>query len=241
MNVSPKCAKQSHLVLLVSHLISRFDSDSHPHANARRHDAETRCGSRLSWTPLLATDLFIWPSDSTGLPPQAETKPFAGDDRKLVGAPSPRRRIPKRRRRRKASPGGGGWWYSISLRTPHSGTVAWHCQFRFLRRWPEHPAPGESEAELAMPEAGPPQAESSGHIPLIDPRVCNGKPVIAGTRIPVTVILDHLTAGCNLSDIQRKYPELSTERINPHAARCIHPATAESFADTACDGFGPPV
>ncbi len=37
-----------------------------------------------------------------------------------------------------------------------------------VRRWPEHPAPGKSDPELAMPEAGPPQAESSGHIPPID-------------------------------------------------------------------------
>ena len=29
----------------------------------------------------------------------------------------------------------------------------------------------------------------------IDPRVCNGKPVIAGTRIPVTVILDQINSG----------------------------------------------
>ncbi len=35
-------------------------------------------------------------------------------------------------------------------------------------RWPEHPAPGKSDPELAMPEADPPQAESSGHIPPID-------------------------------------------------------------------------
>ncbi len=47
----------------------------------------------------------------------------------------------------------------------------------------------------------------------IDPRVCNGKPVIAGTRIPVTVILDQLADGCNLLDIQRKYPELTLSLI----------------------------
>lgn len=29
----------------------------------------------------------------------------------------------------------------------------------------------------------------------LDPRVCNGKPVIRGTRIPVTVILEQLAEG----------------------------------------------
>jgi len=29
----------------------------------------------------------------------------------------------------------------------------------------------------------------------IDPRVCNGKPVIEGTRIPVSVILEQVAAG----------------------------------------------
>lgn len=43
----------------------------------------------------------------------------------------------------------------------------------------------------------------------INPRVCNGKPVVAGTRIPVSVILDLLADGDSLADIQRKYPELS--------------------------------
>lgn len=47
----------------------------------------------------------------------------------------------------------------------------------------------------------------------IDPRVCNGKPVIAGTRIPVTVILDQLADGCSVADIQRKYPELTAALI----------------------------
>jgi len=47
----------------------------------------------------------------------------------------------------------------------------------------------------------------------IDPRICNGKPVIAGTRIPVSVILDMLSAGDSMKDIQRKYPELSQQCI----------------------------
>ena len=47
----------------------------------------------------------------------------------------------------------------------------------------------------------------------INPRVCNGKPVVAGTRIPVTVILDQLGDGSSVSDIQKKYPELAREQI----------------------------
>ena len=47
----------------------------------------------------------------------------------------------------------------------------------------------------------------------IDPKVCNGKPVIAGTRIPVTVILDQLAEGCSADDVAKKYPELTKELI----------------------------
>lgn len=54
----------------------------------------------------------------------------------------------------------------------------------------------------------------------INPKVCNGKPVIAGTRIPVTVILDQLADGCSLTDIQRKYPELSLSLISAALRYC---------------------
>ena len=47
----------------------------------------------------------------------------------------------------------------------------------------------------------------------VNPRVCNGKPVIAGTRIPVTVILDQLAASQSIDDILRKYPELNREQL----------------------------
>lgn len=47
----------------------------------------------------------------------------------------------------------------------------------------------------------------------INPRVCNGKPVIAGTRIPVTVILDHLGDGCSVDEIRGKFPELTRRQI----------------------------
>jgi uncharacterized protein (DUF433 family) len=47
----------------------------------------------------------------------------------------------------------------------------------------------------------------------IDPRVCGGKPVVRGTRIPVTVILDQLAAGEAWDSILRGYPELTPEDI----------------------------
>ena len=47
----------------------------------------------------------------------------------------------------------------------------------------------------------------------INPKVCGGKPVIAGTRIPVSVILDHLGDGIPVEEIEGKYPELSRDQI----------------------------
>ena len=42
----------------------------------------------------------------------------------------------------------------------------------------------------------------------LDPRVCNGKPVIKGTRIPVSVILGQIAEGESWEDILAGYPEL---------------------------------
>jgi len=50
----------------------------------------------------------------------------------------------------------------------------------------------------------------------LDPRVCNGKPVIKGTRIPITVILEQLAEGKTWESILSGYPELTREDI--HAA-----------------------
>jgi uncharacterized protein (DUF433 family) len=43
----------------------------------------------------------------------------------------------------------------------------------------------------------------------VNPRVCNGKPVISGTRIPVTVILDQLAEDGSIKEVLKKYPELT--------------------------------
>ena len=47
----------------------------------------------------------------------------------------------------------------------------------------------------------------------LDPRVCNGKPVIRATRIPVKVILELLVEGLTWDGIKKEYPELSSEDI----------------------------
>jgi len=47
----------------------------------------------------------------------------------------------------------------------------------------------------------------------IDPRVCGGKPVIKGTRIPVAVLVDQLAEGESWNKLLIGYPELASEDI----------------------------
>jgi uncharacterized protein (DUF433 family) len=47
---------------------------------------------------------------------------------------------------------------------------------------------------------------------VIDPAVCHGKPVIRGTRVPVTIIVGSVAAGMTSADIQREY-EVTEEDI----------------------------
>ncbi len=60
---------------------------------------------------------------------------------------------------------------------------------------------------------------------VLNPKVCNGKPVIKGTRIPISVILDQIAAGESWDVIIRGYPELSREDIQ--AALLYASATVE--------------
>ena len=46
-----------------------------------------------------------------------------------------------------------------------------------------------------------------------DPKICSGKPCIKGTRIPVHIILDLLTAGENFDGIKKAYPNIIEEDI----------------------------
>ncbi|HHG75076.1 MAG TPA: DUF433 domain-containing protein [Persephonella sp.] len=46
-----------------------------------------------------------------------------------------------------------------------------------------------------------------------NPNVLGGKPVFKGTRIPIYLILDFLSAGETINEILENYPQLSREAI----------------------------
>ena len=43
----------------------------------------------------------------------------------------------------------------------------------------------------------------------IDPAVCGGKPCIRGTRVWVSLILDHLADGMTEAEVRAEYPQLT--------------------------------
>ena len=47
----------------------------------------------------------------------------------------------------------------------------------------------------------------------LNPKVCNGKPFIKGTRIPVSVILEQIAQGQSWDSLLAGYPELKKEDI----------------------------
>jgi uncharacterized protein (DUF433 family) len=48
---------------------------------------------------------------------------------------------------------------------------------------------------------------------VINPDICNGKPVIRGTRITVQTILEFLAAGDSIEEVLEEYPSLCREDI----------------------------
>ena len=47
----------------------------------------------------------------------------------------------------------------------------------------------------------------------INPGICNGKPVIAGTRITVQTVLEFLAAGDSVEDVLEEYPAVKREDV----------------------------
>ena len=64
--------------------------------------------------------------------------------------------------------------------------------------------------------------------PLIElnPQVCNGRPVVRGTRISIETILTYLSAGDTVEDILIAHPGLTRESILAclDYARCLSAA-----------------
>ncbi len=48
---------------------------------------------------------------------------------------------------------------------------------------------------------------------VINPEVCNGRPVIRGTRISAQTILEFLGAGDSVEEVLEEYPSLTREDI----------------------------
>ena len=48
---------------------------------------------------------------------------------------------------------------------------------------------------------------------LVDPDICNGRPVIKDTRITVQTVLEFLGAGDSIDDVLEAYPSLSREDV----------------------------
>jgi len=46
---------------------------------------------------------------------------------------------------------------------------------------------------------------------VTDPKICNGKSCIKGTRIPVHIILDLLAAGENFDGVKKAYPNITDD------------------------------
>ena len=47
----------------------------------------------------------------------------------------------------------------------------------------------------------------------VNPDICNGKPVIGGTRITVQTVLEFLAAGDSVADVLEEYPSLKREDV----------------------------
>ncbi|HHE48302.1 MAG TPA: DUF433 domain-containing protein [Candidatus Acetothermia bacterium] len=47
---------------------------------------------------------------------------------------------------------------------------------------------------------------------IVDDRICFGKPVIKGTRVPVEIVLGKLAGGARIDEVMREY-DLSREQV----------------------------
>ncbi|MGD0538113.1 MAG: DUF433 domain-containing protein [Verrucomicrobiota bacterium] len=48
---------------------------------------------------------------------------------------------------------------------------------------------------------------------VVQPDLCNGKPVIRGTRVTVQTVLEFLAAGDSVEDVLSEYPTLTDDDV----------------------------
>lgn len=48
---------------------------------------------------------------------------------------------------------------------------------------------------------------------VIHPDICNGRPILEGTRITAQSVLEFLSAGDSIEDVLEEYPALSREDV----------------------------
>lgn len=63
---------------------------------------------------------------------------------------------------------------------------------------------------------------------VLDSAICHGKPVIRGTRLPVTVVVGSLAGGMTFEEVQREY-DLTAEDIRAALRFVGELAEQESF------------
>ena len=59
---------------------------------------------------------------------------------------------------------------------------------------------------------------------VINPDVCNGRPVVRGTRVTAQTVLEFLAAGDSVADVLEEYPGLTREDVQAcldYAARVM--------------------
>jgi uncharacterized protein (DUF433 family) len=62
----------------------------------------------------------------------------------------------------------------------------------------------------------------------LDPQICHGKPVIRGTRVPVSIVLGSLAGGVTFAEVEQEYG-LSLEDIQATLAFASDLVAEESF------------
>lgn len=63
-----------------------------------------------------------------------------------------------------------------------------------------------------------------------NPEILGGKPVIAGTRISVELILDRIASGMSVKEILIDYPHLTTDQVQAAVAYAKNLVTKKSFS-----------